>query len=159
MSAKSDKTTSYMQVTCLPMSHSESCYHCDYKTRCDAYALIMDLTAERNVCPLLPEMEKCVVDQIYLPHVLAPTKEGVSVNPEEVNKNRKLEQANRYVKVSGGENRYDKVSVEALRKASESISLPRTKTKCVTCIRWITEKCTETTLDVSRVYPNCYLKK
>ena len=127
MSAKSDKTTSYMQVTCLPMSHSESCYHCDYKTRCDAYTLIMDLTAERNVCPLLPEMEKCVVDQIYLPHVLAPTKEGFSVNPEEVNKNRKLEQANRYVKVSGGENRYDKVSVEALRKASESISLPRTK--------------------------------
>ena len=96
----------------------------------------MDLTAERNVCPLLPEMEKCVVDKIYLPHVLVPPKEGFSVNPEEVNKNRKLEQANRYVEVSGGVNRYENVSVEALKdgldKIREHDNLPR-RTRCTKC--------------------------
>jgi len=84
----------------------------------------MDLTAERNVCPLLPEMEKCVIDQVYLPHVLVPPKEGFSVNPEEVNKNRKLEHADRYEKVSGGVNRYENVSDDMTE--NDDFAIPKT---------------------------------
>ena len=68
--------------------------------------------------------------------MIIPPKEGVSVNPEEVNKKRKLEQTNRYEKVSDEPNRYENVSVEALKdgldKIREHDNLPR-RTRCTKC--------------------------
>ena len=43
-----------------------------------------------------------------------------------------------------------------IKQASEP--LLRGECVCKDCMRWIDEKCTETTLDVNRVYPNCHLK-
>lgn len=60
-----------------------SCYSCPDKSRCEAYWLIMDLTATRDVCPLLPEMEKCVIDQVYLPHVRQYAENDIIVKEEE----------------------------------------------------------------------------
>jgi len=145
MSAKTDQTTSYMRVACTDKKFIgiNSCYDCHDKQYCEAYTLIMDLTAERNMCPLNPVMEKCVVDKIYLPHVLAPHKEGFSTNPEEVNKNRKLEQdidhpmigmlpnleANRYEKASCRVNRYKKISDTTKQSEGDVVVIDLTEKK------------------------------
>ena len=47
------------------------CDECERRSFCEAYMLIMDLTAERHVCPLMDIMEHCVYDDSvpegYLP--------------------------------------------------------------------------------------------
>jgi len=128
MSAKTDQTTSYMRVACTDKKFIgiNSCYDCHDKQYCEAYTLIMDLTAERNMCPLNPVMEKCVVDQVYLPHVLVPHKQSENVSDE----------PNRYEKVScipeQTEGRiivdfHDTITTEEAEEYLDS--LPRTKKK------------------------------
>lgn len=51
-----------MQINCpyaFEVCGIGSCYTCPVKGRCTAYALIMDLTAIRNKCPLDDQKEYC----------------------------------------------------------------------------------------------------
>ena len=63
-----------VKATCRPMylMGIEDCDDCPHGQRhlCNILSLTYDLTTERHVCPLDDTMEKCVVDQVYLPHVL-----------------------------------------------------------------------------------------
>lgn len=50
-----------MQVTCYPKQDIESCFQCKDRKRCEIYWLVMDLTAERDICPLDKTKEYCPV--------------------------------------------------------------------------------------------------
>jgi len=67
-----------VKATCRPMylMGIEDCDDCPHGQRhlCNILSLTYDLTTERHVCPLDDTMEKCVVDQVYLPHILKVVK-------------------------------------------------------------------------------------
>ena len=57
-----------MSFKCV--SSAKNCRLCPVKRRCEVYALVLDLTCKRGVCPLLEVMERCVHDDSsegYLP--------------------------------------------------------------------------------------------